>query len=523
VPDADLPLPRPANQRHDRPTSAAPAKETRRVAPFRKTRTAKPMRPLSLAPPSLAAAITLAASLVAAAASIVCFDAALSPVRAQQAAPVSEADITNFYQNPSPARLAQLMAYFNTLAQSGKPFPQPPVIGFLAAAFQKYPSDIDTLIPTDLSLPMLEIVGYSLRLAGQDAKARVIAERLKSRGAAAPDFTQVPAGLDALSADGPNEFDMLWGASFATGDPRYCSKILAKFAAVANADGNAEDILAIAKTAGTGADLHWVTDKRGVDKARELSIMSSALWSLNSNAQQHEFVRKAVGDYIQAHPAEPASKTLIALARNYGHYDIKQLITVTGAPPGKHSATINIAYLSQILDDLGRHASTYPPHFDSADDRQRAEHDLSAISNLLDPLSADISHNPPLLLRLALLHAFGHNLDIPDSSQKAVAAFTTLLNLTPNDPQANFRYGVFLATTTKNAEGIPYLEKAKSLGIVNAEYWLGLSYQLTGNKAKAIENLESYVKRVPNDENAARMLDAIRNGKVEVKALKPTP
>jgi hypothetical protein len=474
-------------------------------------------------PPSLAKTITLTAILIAGAASLVSFDAAVSPVRAEQADPVSEADVTYFYRNPSPARLAQLMAYFNTIAESGKPFAQPPLIGFLAAAFQKYPGDIDTLLPADLSLPMLEIVEYSLRLAGQDAKARLIAERLKSRGAAAPDFTDVPASLDAVAAAGPSEFDMLWGASFASGDPRYCSKILAQFAAVANVDGNANDMLAIAKTAGTGADLHWVADKRGVDKARELTGMSSALWSLNANARQHTFVRKVVSDYIQAHPAEPASRALIALARSYGHYDIKQLVTVTEAAPGKHSATINIAYLSQILDDVGRHASTYPPRFESAEDRQRAERDLSAISSLLDPLSADISHNPPLLMRLALLHAFGHNLDIPDSSQKAVAAFTALLNATPNDPQANYRYGVFLATTTKHGEGIPYLEKAKSLGAVNSDYWLGLSYQLTGDKAKAVENLESYTKRVPNDQDAARLLDAVRNDKVEVKTLKPTP
>lgn len=479
---------------------------------------ANPMRPLRFAK-----AITLTLSVIAGAASMVPLDAAVSPVRAEQAAPVSEADVTYFYRNPSAARLAQLMAYFNTLAQSGKPFAQPPLMGFLAAAFQKYPGDIDTLVPADLSLPMLEIVAYSLRLAGQDAKARLIAERLESRGAAAPDFTQVPAGLDALAATGPTEFDMLWGASFAAGDPRYCLKILARFAAVANVDGNADDILAIAKTAGTGADLQWVADKRGVDKARELTGVSSALWSLNANARQHEFVRKVVSDYIEAHPSEPASKALIALARSYGHYDIKQLVTVTQAAPGKHSATINIAYLSQILDDLGRHASTYPPHFESAEDRQRAERDLSAISSLLDPLSADISHSPPPLMRLALLHAFGHNLDVPDSSQQAIAAFTTLLSLTPNDPQANYRYGVFLATTTKGGEGIPYLEKAKSLGAVNADYWLGLSYQLAGDKAKALENLENYTQRVPTDQNAARMLDAVRNDKVEVKTLKPTP
>jgi hypothetical protein len=469
-----------------------------------------------------------AASLTAcfiAAASIVLFNAVISPLRAEPtpAATVSDADITYFYKNPSPARLSQLMAYFNTLAQSGKPFAQPPMIGFLAAAFQKYPGDVDGLISANLSLPMLEIVGYSLQLAGQDAKARSIADRLTSRGAAPPDFTHAPSSLDAMLATGPTEFDMLWGASFATGDPRYCSKILARFAGMANVDGNANDILAIAKAAGTGADMHWVVDKRGAAKARELSIIASALWALNSNAQQHEFVRKVVGDYVQAHPTEPASKTLLSLARAYGHYDVKKVVTVTEAAPGKPSANINIAYLSQILDDLSRHASTYPPHFESADDRQRAEHDLSAISAALDPLTESFSHSPDLLMRVALLHAFGHNLDIPDSSQKAVAAFTTLLKLTPDDPMVNYRYGVFLASTTKAGDGIPYLEKAKGLGVVNADYWLGVSYQVAGDKAKAVENLGNYVKRVPSDANAARMLDAILNNKVETKVMKPTP
>ena len=473
-------------------------------------------------------AASLTACFVAAAGSIALFNAAISPLRAEPTptttTAVSEADFTYFYKNPSPERLSQLMAYFNTLAQSGKPFVQPPMIGFLAAAFQKYPGEVDTLISADLSLPMLEIVEYSLRLAGQDAKARSITDRLKSRGAAAPDFTDVPSSLDTMAATGPTEFDMLWGASFATGDPRYFSKILAQFARIANEDGNADDILAIAKAAETGADSHWVVDKRGVEKARELSTLATALWALNSNTKQHDFVRKAVGDYIQAHPAEPASKTLISLAYEYAHYDIKKVVTVTqAAAPEKPSATVNIAYLSLILDDLSRHASTYPPHFESADDRKRAEHDVIAISGMLDPLADNFAHNPDLLMRLALLHAFGHNLDVPDSSQKAVAAFTALLKLQPDDPMANYRYGVFLASTTKSRDGIPFLEKAKSLGVVNAEYWLGLSYRLAGDKAKAVDNLEDYTKRFPTDANAARMLDAIRNDKVETKVMRPTP
>ncbi|MGO9037936.1 MAG: hypothetical protein ACLPV2_12735 [Steroidobacteraceae bacterium] len=87
----------------------------------------------------------------------------------------------------------------------------------------------------------------------------------------------------------------------------------------------------------------------------------------------------------------------------------------------------------------------------------------------------------------------------------------------------NFRYGVFLAGTNKSrSEAIPLLEKAKTLGVVGAEYTLGLTYLSLGDKVEAVENLKSYTTRVPSDQNIARALDAVLNDKVEVKQLKPS-
>jgi len=467
---------------------------------------------------NLIEAALLAAFLVAASAAP---RAGPAPARAEGAAAISDADVEYFYKNPSPDRVAQIIGYFAATLQPDRPAGQPPVIGFLAAVFQKYPNDLDRMIPADLPLPMLAIVGVSLRIAGRDAQAAAVAGRLEARGAAAPDYSHLPAGLDAMPLAGPTEFDMLWGASFATGDPRYCSRILERFAGVANRDGNAQDMLTIVRGMNAPADLRWVTDKHGPDKARELINVSSALWSLDSNARQHDFVRKVVGDYVDAHPAEPASKALAALAQDYGRYDLKRLLSLAEGPPGKSSVNIDIAYLSRILDDLGRHAGTYPPNFQSAEDRQRAQRDVSALSKAFEPIYANIAGNPQLLLRLALLHVFAHNLDVVGSAEKAVAEFDALLKLTPDDPLANYRYGIFLATTTRGGAAIPYLEKAKSLGVANADYWLGMSYQLAGDKAKAILNLESYTRRVPGDQDARKVLDAVRNGKVDVKELPP--
>ncbi|HXR92064.1 MAG TPA: hypothetical protein VN750_17465 [Steroidobacteraceae bacterium] len=439
------------------------------------------------------------------------------PASAEEPAAVSEADLTYFYKMPSPELAGRLVAHFDALRAAEQPGARPPLIGFFAAAFQRYPTDIDKMIPGSLSPQMLDLLAVSLHLAGQQAKAESLIGKLKARDVTVTDLAGMPASLQAVEATGPSEWDLLWGASFATGDPRFCTKILKRFADAANAGENADDLLRLVRDKEEGRASGWIVDKRGKDAARELIIDSTALWALNSNARQHAFVRTLVNEFVMAHRSEPAARALVALAGEYGHYALEKLVAVSEAVPGKPSVTINIRYFNQILDDLQRHAGSYPPHFEFPDDQPRAAHDVARISELLDPLMGNFSNNPPMLLRLAVLHSIGHHLDVPDSFPKAVAAFDKLLTLTPEDPQANYRYGSFLAVSTRKGEGIPFLEKARSLGVADADYFLGWSYYTVGNKAKAIENLEAYTKRVPGDARTAALLDAIRHDRVQVK------
>jgi hypothetical protein len=449
-------------------------------------------------------------------------DSAAWAAEGAQTASVSEADLTYFYKAPSPERAARLVTYFDSLRAAERDGTRPPLIGFFASVFQHYPADIDKIIPASISPQMSGLLAVSLRLAGQQAKAQSRVATLKSKNDEAPDLASIPSSLDAVEAVGPNDFDLLWGASLASGDPRFCSKILARFAGTANVGDNADDLVRLTRNRESGSDQQWIVEKRGRDNARELIIVSAALWALRSNAQQHVFVRQVLQQYVAGHPSEPATKALVALDREYGYYQLAKLVAVTeAAAPGKSSVTVNINYFTQMLEDLERHAGSYPPHFEFADDRQRAERDITALSKMLDPLTDNFSKNPQMLLRLALLHAAGHNLDIADSAPQAIADFDKLLSLTPDDPQANFRYGAFLAATTRKGEGIPLLEKAKRLSVPEADYWLGLSYQLVGDRAKAIESLESYTQHAPNDRQAAVLLQAIRDDKFEIKTTKP--
>jgi hypothetical protein len=93
--------------------------------------------------------------------------------------------------------------------------------------------------------------------------------------------------------------------------------------------------------------------------------------------------------------------------------------------------------------------------------------------------------------------------------------------ISPADPRANYLYGKFLVSASNPLDAVPVLEKAKSLGAINADYTLGLAYLSTGDEKRALENLEQYAKRVPNDGNAPKLIDAIRNGNINIKKASP--
>ena len=215
------------------------------------------------------------------------------------------------------------------------------------------------------------------------------------------------------------------------------------------------------------------------------------------------------------------SIAVLGQAKEYGHYEIKSIATVSQSATGQHSVTINFSLLDQLLADLSIHNNNYPAQFDTAEDRQRAVRDVIAVSKILDILLDNPSPNAEVLLRAAEVNGIGHNLDIPGAGEKAMTDFTALLNRSPDDPRADYLYGKFLVSAGKPREAIPLLEKAKATTALNADWTLGLAYLALNARAKALESLEEYVKRVPNDKNAAKLIDAIRNGAVEFKKGSP--
>lgn len=203
-------------------------------------------------------------------------------------------------------------------------------------------------------------------------------------------------------------------------------------------------------------------------------------------------------------------------AKEYGNYDPKRLLTVSESPSGKKYG-FDGAYLDQMLNDLALHAKNYPPNFDTPQDQQRAIQDVKSLSGMLDILINVPTANPDLLVRAGFLNSIGYNLNIAGSGEKTTAIFKRLLKAAPSDPRGNFMYGTFLAGSNKPKDALPYLEKALAVGVVDAAYAIGITYVTLGDKNKALENLENYKHRKPSDGNVDKLIDAIRNGKIEFK------
>lgn len=206
----------------------------------------------------------------------------------------------------------------------------------------------------------------------------------------------------------------------------------------------------------------------------------------------------------------------VAHAMGYGNYDPKRMLTVSEAPSGKKYG-VDGAYLDQMLNDLALHARNYPPQFDTPQDRQRAIQDVKTLSGMLDILVNGPTPNPELLVRAGFLNSIGHNLDIAGSAEKTAAIFQRLLAAAPSDPRGNYMYGTFLAGAGKPKEALPYLEKALAVGVADAAYAIGMTYLTLGDKEGALENLENYKRRKPNDAGVDKLIDAIRNGRIEFK------
>lgn len=205
-------------------------------------------------------------------------------------------------------------------------------------------------------------------------------------------------------------------------------------------------------------------------------------------------------------------------AKPYPKYDVVKSVL--------HDQGFDGDAADKIREDLADHAGEYPPKFDNEADRKRAEKDAVTLARLYSGLIEQkiVTEKQPeryrsVLHSIARLSWIVHNLDVPGAAAKADQHYRMLLAALPQKQRAGIQgeYGGFLASVGQTDAAVKMLNEAVQGGSERSRLPLGMALLSQGKKAESLKQLRTYAKKYPQDERAAKFIDAVENGRFEVK------
>lgn len=205
-------------------------------------------------------------------------------------------------------------------------------------------------------------------------------------------------------------------------------------------------------------------------------------------------------------------------AKPYPKYDVVKSVL--------HDQGFDGDAADRIREDLADHAGEYPPKFDNEADRKRAEKDAVTLARLYSGLIEQkiVTEKQPeryrsVLHSIARLNWIAHNLDVPGAAAKADQHYRLLLAALPQKQRAGMQgeYGGFLASVGQTDAAVKMLNEAVQGGSDRSRLPLGMALLSQGKKAESLKQLRAYAKKYPQDERAAKFIDAVENSRFEVK------
>jgi hypothetical protein len=222
--------------------------------------------------------------------------------------------LNNYYKTKKPD-VGELLQRWERLAATDQAPAVAPMLGFLAAYFERNPGQVDRIATPPLGRKGQTVMLISLAAAGNEAAARRIADKWKWSEEEIAKLKEIKP-LEGLVPEGPSDLDTLWGAAFATGDPKYVRKIYDFYAKIAN-DPKVEfgDIVLViqARASNKLDQLRGIGERYPAEMAQKIVFASAAIWSLLANAAAHPFVQAELAKAEKEEKETNAVKAIVAL------------------------------------------------------------------------------------------------------------------------------------------------------------------------------------------------------------------
>lgn len=229
-----------------------------------------------------------------------------------------EVEMKLFYKDPRPERLIGFIERYQGQPGGTEWLAYPPLAGFLAVVFRAKPNEIERLLPSRLDTKSAATFAAALVLSDNQPLLAKLKGKLDSAGSdekLRTEFAGLPARLEDIRIRTSTHLDILWGASFASGDGRYARMIVDFFARTANrSEPIAMDVArtAIAMMGGPKDIFGELKPRYGNDLTVEIIIAGTALWGIQANAREHAFIDQVVTKYISEQAGTHAAQALAA-------------------------------------------------------------------------------------------------------------------------------------------------------------------------------------------------------------------
>ncbi len=181
---------------------------------------------------------------------------------------------------------------------------------------------------------------------------------------------------------------------------------------------------------------------------------------------------------------------------------------------GVGSDKLDVSLLDDFIEDVSPNARHYPTNFPNRSQRYYTREKIKVLTDWIDPFASAPNASYEVLIRAAKLNGMGRNLDLgSDYVVRGGKYVDRAIKIQPDSAEANFLYGMMLSEGGGFKEGQKYLDKAASLGYIEAEQSLAQSDLLSERRSEALSRLRRLEQRAPDNQMIRQQIKIIEDGK----------
>lgn len=205
--------------------------------------------------------------------------------------------------------------------------------------------------------------------------------------------------------------------------------------------------------------------------------------------------------------------------------DFEMLSTVVIPQDTQGINRLDVSVFDDFITYVSPKARHYPPVFTNNTERYNATQRVKQLAAWINNYAQQSNASYDVLLRAAKINGIARNLDLGSDYAVNGSNFVARALKLNDSAEANFLYGVMLAEGGGFDEGTKYLEKAEKMGYAEATQSLAQADLLNDKKERAIQRLNEFKAKYPNDPWINEQLRIVNNGeyyiwKIPAKAMR---